>query len=92
VVPHVALSHRVNPEVREFERASTTVLSASVMPLVSGYIDRLEASKPPEAVFTSSIRPAAVRAGVLRELRRACVVGAGGWRGGGQPDRARTGA
>lgn len=47
VVPHVALSHRVNPEVREFERASTTVLSASVMPLVSGYIDRLEASKPP---------------------------------------------
>ncbi len=51
VVPHVALSHRFNPEVREFESASTTVLSASVMPLVSGYIDRLEASKPRQAVF-----------------------------------------
>ncbi len=44
-VPHVALSHRINPEAREFERASTTVLSASVMPLVSRYIDRIEQHK-----------------------------------------------
>ena len=46
VVPHVALSHRVNPESREFERANTTVLSAAVMPLVANYIDRLEERKP----------------------------------------------
>jgi N-methylhydantoinase A len=46
VVAHVALSHEVNPEAREFERASTTVLSAGVMPLVSTYIDRLEAERP----------------------------------------------
>jgi N-methylhydantoinase A len=46
VVPHVALSHEVNPEAREFERASTTALSAGVMPLVSTYIDRLEAERP----------------------------------------------
>jgi len=45
-VPHVALSHRVNPEAREFERASTTVLSASLMPLVSRYVDRIEQHKP----------------------------------------------
>jgi N-methylhydantoinase A len=47
VVAHVALSHEVNPEAREFERASTTALSAGVMPLVSTYIDRLEAERPP---------------------------------------------
>ena len=27
VVPHVSLSHRVNPETREFERTAATVLS-----------------------------------------------------------------
>ena len=46
VVPYVALSHRVSPEAREFERTSTTALSASVMPLAAGYIDRLEAHRP----------------------------------------------
>jgi N-methylhydantoinase A len=44
--PYVALSHRVNPEAREYERGSTTVLSASVMPLAARYLDRLEAEKP----------------------------------------------
>jgi len=44
--PFVALSNRVNPEAREFERTATTVLSASVMPLAAGYLDRLEAAKP----------------------------------------------
>jgi N-methylhydantoinase A len=46
VVPYVALSHRVNPEAREFERTATTALSASVMPLAAGYLDRLEARRP----------------------------------------------
>ncbi len=46
VIPHVALSHRVNPESREFERANTTVLSAAVMPLVANYVDQLEERKP----------------------------------------------
>jgi N-methylhydantoinase A len=45
-VPYVALSHLVNPEAREFERAATTVLSASVMPLAAGFLDDLEAAKP----------------------------------------------
>ncbi|NQU58031.1 MAG: hydantoinase/oxoprolinase family protein [Rhodospirillales bacterium] len=44
--PFVALSNRVNPEAREYERTATTVLSASVMPLVAGYLDRLESAKP----------------------------------------------
>jgi N-methylhydantoinase A len=45
-IPYVALSNEVNPEAREYERMSTTVLSASVMPLAAGYLDRLEAQKP----------------------------------------------
>jgi N-methylhydantoinase A len=44
--PYVALSHQINPEAREFERTSTTVLSASLMPLAAGQIDRIEAIKP----------------------------------------------
>ncbi|NIM28746.1 MAG: hydantoinase/oxoprolinase family protein [Gammaproteobacteria bacterium] len=45
-VPFVALSHRISPEAREYERTSTTALSAGVMPLAAGYLDRLEASRP----------------------------------------------
>ena len=45
----VALSNRVNPEAREYERTATTVLSASVMPLVAGYLDSLELVRPKEA-------------------------------------------
>ena len=46
VVPQVALSHRVNPEAREFERTSTTALSAGVMPLAARQLDRLERARP----------------------------------------------
>jgi len=49
VVPYVALSSRVNPEAREYERTATTVLSASVMPLTANYLDRLEQAKPPDS-------------------------------------------
>ncbi len=44
--PFVALSHRVNPEAREYERTATTALSAGVMPLAAAYLDDLEARKP----------------------------------------------
>jgi N-methylhydantoinase A len=46
IVPHVALSSRVNPEAREYERTATTVLSASMMPLAAGYLDRLDRARP----------------------------------------------
>lgn len=42
----VALSHRVNPEAREYERTATTALSAGVMPLAAAYLDDLDAAKP----------------------------------------------
>ena len=39
---YVALSSEVWPQFREFDRAVTTVMSAAVGPLMSGYLDRLE--------------------------------------------------
>jgi len=40
----VAASREVAPEFREFERASTTALSAYVQPVIDGYLDRFEAT------------------------------------------------
>ncbi|MEM7422161.1 MAG: hydantoinase/oxoprolinase family protein [Pseudomonadota bacterium] len=39
----VALSHQTSPEIREFERASTTVLNALLKPVISDYLTRVEA-------------------------------------------------
>ena len=40
--PHVSASHEILPEIREYERFSTTALNAYLQPEVSGYMDRLE--------------------------------------------------
>ena len=40
--PHVAASSEILPEIREFERFSTTALNAYLQPEVSGYLGRLE--------------------------------------------------
>ena len=40
----IACSHEVAREFREFERASTTSLSAYVQPVIDGYLDRFEAT------------------------------------------------
>ena len=40
----VSISHEVQPEFREFERMSTTVLNAYLLPLMSGYLQALEAA------------------------------------------------
>jgi N-methylhydantoinase A/oxoprolinase/acetone carboxylase beta subunit len=39
----VCLSSDISPEIREYERLSTTVLNALLMPVVRRYLDRLEA-------------------------------------------------
>lgn len=38
----VSVAHEIVPEIREFERLSTTALNARLQPLVSGYLDQLE--------------------------------------------------
>ncbi len=40
-LPHVTTSAEVQPEIREYERFSTTVANAYVMPVMSGYVARL---------------------------------------------------
>ncbi|QPH53224.1 hydantoinase/oxoprolinase family protein [Pontivivens ytuae] len=40
--PHVSCSSEILPEIREFERFSTTALNAYLQPEVSGYIHRLD--------------------------------------------------
>jgi N-methylhydantoinase A len=40
----VACSYEVAPEFREYERASTTLLSAYVQPVIDAYLDRFEAT------------------------------------------------
>ena len=39
---HVSASSEILPEIREYERFSTTTLNAYLQPEVSGYLDRLE--------------------------------------------------
>ena len=39
----VSTSHEASPEIREFERASTTVLNALLKPVISGYLERVSA-------------------------------------------------
>jgi len=46
VVPHVSLSHEVNPEVREYERTSSTVFNAAAMPIAVEYLSELEQRLP----------------------------------------------
>lgn len=46
VVRHVCLSHRISPEIKEYERTNTTVLSASVIDRVRRYLDRIEDRRP----------------------------------------------
>lgn len=38
----VSISAEVSPEIREYERSSTTVLNALLVPVVRAYLDRLE--------------------------------------------------
>ena len=45
----VSLSSVVSPEIREYERTSTTVLNALLQPVVRAYIERLEARMRAEA-------------------------------------------
>jgi len=41
---HIACSTQILPEIREFERSSTTALNAYLQPVVGGYLNRLESA------------------------------------------------
>lgn len=42
--PHVTAATEILPEIREFERLSTATLNAYLQPVVSAYLDRLDAA------------------------------------------------
>ncbi len=46
VVPHVSVSHEINPEAREYERASSTVFNAAALPIAVEYLTELEEKLP----------------------------------------------
>ncbi|WP_053960275.1 hydantoinase/oxoprolinase family protein [Sulfobacillus thermosulfidooxidans] len=52
--PYIFASAHVNPEHREYERTSTTVISAYVAPIVSGYLDKLSQATGPSLRVMSS--------------------------------------
>lgn len=78
----VCASHAILPEYREFERWSTTVVSAYVTPIVDRYLGRLESALPNLSIMQSnggSISAGAARAQAVRTILSgpaAGVVGA----------------
>lgn len=46
IVEHVCVSHEINPEAREYERASSTAFNAAAMPIAVGYLTELEEKLP----------------------------------------------
>ena len=74
-------SHEVLPEIREFDRTSTTVANAYVLPLAEGYIGRMESAGLADRLFlmTSSgglATPATARALPVRLLESGPAAGA----------------
>jgi N-methylhydantoinase A len=50
-IAHVSLSHEINPEAREYERTSSTVLNAAALPVVVDYLNALLERVPLEGRF-----------------------------------------
>jgi N-methylhydantoinase A len=51
---YVSISSEVCPEFREYFRASTTIVNAVIIPIVAGYLDRIE-SKLADLGFTAQL-------------------------------------
>jgi N-methylhydantoinase A/oxoprolinase/acetone carboxylase beta subunit len=67
----VCTSHEILPEYREFERWSTTVVSAYVTPVVDRYVQRLESALPNLSIMQSNggaISAGAARAQAVRTI------------------------
>jgi N-methylhydantoinase A len=61
---HVACSSQIMPEIREFERTSTTALNAYLQPVVASYLGRLEQGLAAEN-FTGSFHIVQSNGGVM---------------------------
>jgi N-methylhydantoinase A len=61
---HIACSSQILPEIREFERTSTTALNAYLQPVVGGYLQRLETALAARK-FTGSFHIVQSNGGVM---------------------------
>ncbi|CAN1525489.1 HyuA N-methylhydantoinase A/acetone carboxylase, beta subunit [Rhabdaerophilaceae bacterium] len=61
---HVAASHQLLPEIREFERTSTIALNAYLQPVVGSYLGKLEAALAAES-FPGSFHIVQSNGGVM---------------------------
>ncbi|AOL16475.1 5-oxoprolinase [Sulfolobus sp. A20] len=51
---YISISYEIAPEPREYERTSTTVINAALMPIVSSYLENLEHSLPTKNFYIMS--------------------------------------
>ena len=93
---HICASHQVLPEIREFERSSTTALNAYLQPVVGAYLARLEQALA-EGGFSGQFQIVQSNGGIMstataRRLPvRTALSGPAGWRDCGGGDRVRCG-
>lgn len=75
----VSLSSMVSPEIREFERSSTTVIDALLKPILSPYLARLDRSMGQEGIEQVRIMMSSggLTAGALAAARPATLVNSG---------------
>lgn len=66
----VSLSHQVSPQLREYERTSTAVLNALLVPVVRGYLQRLT-ERMKAAAFNPTLYLVQSNAGVTSPLTAA---------------------
>ena len=62
----VSLSSALNAEIREYERTSTTVLNALLMPVIAGYLDKLTQRMEAEGFAAAAAAGAVERRRVQR--------------------------
>jgi len=66
--PHVTASSEILPEIREFERTSTTALNAYLQPVLSQYLGKLETALASDE-FTGSFHIVQSNGGVMSAAR-----------------------
>ena len=87
---HVSASHQVLPEIREFERASTTALNAYLQPVVGAYLAKLEGALAQNG-FPGTVPHRAVERRRDVDCDRAAAAGAHGAVGAGRRRHRRRG-
>lgn len=71
---NVSLSHQIDPQPKEYERASTTALQAYVAPSLDRYLDNLSRSLPQADLWVVRSSGSVCRPGEAVELAVGCLL------------------